>query len=197
MSTDGKEWTTVKKMRNQDGGEDTASFNGTKARYVKLQGVERGTGYGYSLWEMEVYGGKVSQDEKNTPSGTNVALNTETKQSGSENDAMTSEKAVDGNGESRWSSNYADDAWMTMDLGNAYEINKVLINWEGAYGKNYDILVSMDGENWTTVKEMRNQNGREDTVEFNAVKARYVKFQGVERGTGYGYSIWEMQVLTK
>ena len=44
---------------------------------------------------------------------------------------------------------------------------------------------------------MRNQNGREDTVEFNAVKARYVKFQGVERGTGYGYSIWEMQVLTK
>ena len=197
VSTDGKEWTTVKKMRNQDGGEDIASFNGTKARYVKLQGVERGTGYGYSLWEMEVYGGKVSQGETNTPSGTNVALNADTKQSGSENDAMTSEKAVDGNGESRWSSNYADNAWMTMDLGKTYEINKVLINWEGAYGKNYDILVSMDGENWTTVKEMRNQNGREDTVEFNAVKARYVKFQGVERGTGYGYSIWEMQVLTK
>ena len=36
MSTDGKEWTTVKKMRNQDGGEDTASLNGTKARYVKI-----------------------------------------------------------------------------------------------------------------------------------------------------------------
>ncbi len=25
-------------------------------RYVRMRGVERGTGYGYSLWEFEVYG---------------------------------------------------------------------------------------------------------------------------------------------
>ena len=82
--------------------------------------------------------------------------------------------------------------------------NTSALVWDSvAYGNGKFVAVgdcvstSTDGENWTTVKEMRNQNGREDTVEFNAVKARYVKFQGVERGTGYGYSIWEMQVLTK
>ena len=110
---------------------------------------------------------------------------------------MAAANAFDGDEGTRWSSNFADDAWIAVDLGKTYTVGKVVLKWEAAYGKAYDIQVSTDGKNWTTVKEMRDQNGGEDTVEFNAVKARYVKFQGVERGTGYGYSIWEMQVLTK
>ena len=32
-----------------------------KGRYVKVQGIRRGTGYGYSLYEMKVYGGEEHQ----------------------------------------------------------------------------------------------------------------------------------------
>ena len=55
-STDGKTWKTVKNVTNGKGGEETVAFNSTDARYVRMQGVERALPYGYSLWEMEVYG---------------------------------------------------------------------------------------------------------------------------------------------
>ena len=35
-----------------------------------------------------------------------------------------------GNDDSRWSSNFADDAWLIIDLEKTYMINKVVINWE-------------------------------------------------------------------
>ena len=43
-------------MTNGKGEEETVAFNSTDARYVRMQGVERALPYGYSLWEMEVYG---------------------------------------------------------------------------------------------------------------------------------------------
>ena len=200
ISNDGVNWTTVKEMRGQDGGEDIIEFNAVTARYLKLQGIERATGYGYSLWEMEVYGeNSVSGEETNNPavSGQNVAVNKNVIQSGSESSSMAADKAVDGNTNTRWSSDFNDNAWMYVDLGNTYAVNKINILWENAYGKEYDIQVSNDGINWITVKEMRNQDGGEDVVEFNTVNARYVKFQGVKRAIGYGYSMWEFEVLAK
>lgn len=190
-------------MKNQNGGEDVVEFDAVSARYVKMNGLERATGYGYSLWEMEVYTGKSStgSTQPDTPkpsvSGTNVALDGDTTESGSENSGMAADKAVDGDKGTRWSSNFDDNAWMSVDLGDTYEINKVIITWENAYGKAYDIQVSADGKNWTTVKELRNQDGGEDVIEFSAVKARYVKFQGVTRAMGYGYSMWDFQVIAK
>ena len=55
-SMNGSSWTTVRTMTGQDGGEDTIALNGVTARYVRMQGVTRALPYGYSLWEMEVYG---------------------------------------------------------------------------------------------------------------------------------------------
>ena len=61
-----------------------------------MQGVERALPYGYSLWEMEVYGKsfqvQVSDDSNNedssVPSGTNVAKSAKATSSGNEADAM-------------------------------------------------------------------------------------------------------------
>ena len=152
-STDGKTWKTVKNVTNGKGGEETVAFNSTDARYVRMQGVERALPYGYSLWEMEVYG-KVSgsasdgsnNEDSSVPSDTNVAKSAKTTSSGNETDAMAAKYAVDGDNGTRWSSNFVDDAWLLVDLGKAYTINKVVLNWEGAYGKAYKIQTSTDGE---------------------------------------------------
>lgn len=202
VSNDASGWNTVKHVKDGNGGTDTVSFNATAARYVRMKGVKRGTGYGYSLWEMEVYTGAGSSsgsgsDSSSVASGTNVALKADTEQSGSEGDGTKAKYAVDGDDGTRWSSNFADDAWMSIDLGKAYTINKVIIKWEAAYGKNYKILTSTDGKNWTTAKTINDSDGGTDTITFDAVSARYVKMQGVKRALDYGYSIWEMQVLTK
>ena len=61
----------------------------------------------------------------------------------------------------------------------AYTINKVVLNWEGAYGKAYKIQTSTDGKNWTTVKNVTDGKGGEETITFDATKARYVRMQDV------------------
>jgi hypothetical protein len=38
-----------------DGGTDVDVFPATTARYVRMMGVTRGTSYGYSLFEFEVF----------------------------------------------------------------------------------------------------------------------------------------------
>lgn len=124
----------------------------------------------------------------------NLAKGKSASASGSENEEVIPALAFDGDMGTRWSSNFADDAWIVVDLEKTYTIGKVVLNWEDAYGEAYDILVSTDGDNWTTVKNLTGQDGGEDVVTFDAIEARYVKMQGVTRALPYGYSLWEMGV---
>ena len=197
-STDGKNWTTVKNVTDGKGGVETITFTAIDARYVKMQGVTRALPYGYSIWEMEGYGkGSAGESEEPDVSGENVAKGATADASGVEADGTLAKYAIDGNNGTRWSSNFADDAWICVDLGKSYTINKVVLNWEGAYGESYKIQTSTDGKTWKTVKSLTGQNGGIDTVVFDAVSARYVKMQGVKRALPYGYSLWEMEVYTK
>ncbi|KKO55559.1 discoidin domain-containing protein [Paenibacillus sp. DMB20] len=77
-------------------------------------------------------------------------------------------------------------------------MDTVRIDWEYARAKTYRLLVSDDKQNWTHVIKENNgiitaHDGKE-TVQFDPVKARYVKFEGIERATDYGYSFYEFGV---
>lgn len=69
--------------------------------------------------------------------------------SGSENAGTTPGLAFDGDGATRWSSNFADDAWIRLDLGTTLRIDRVALDWETAYGKRYVLEVSKNGTDWT------------------------------------------------
>ncbi|WP_179281372.1 DUF4855 domain-containing protein [Paenibacillus sp. XY044] len=106
--------------------------------------------------------------------------------------------AVDGFSSTRWASNYVNDSWFQVDLGEAKPFDTIRIEWEFARAKTYKILVSDDKQNWTSVIKDNNgiitaHDGKE-TVRFQPVTARYVKFQGIERATDYGYSFYEFGV---
>ncbi|MFF0739205.1 discoidin domain-containing protein [Streptomyces sp. NPDC004111] len=55
LSANGTDWTTAHTSANSSGGTETLGVTGT-ARYVRMLGLTRATGYGYSLWEFQVYG---------------------------------------------------------------------------------------------------------------------------------------------
>jgi len=56
ISADGTNWTTLKDETAGDGGtDDITGLSGT-GRYLRVYGTARGTSYGYSLWELQVYG---------------------------------------------------------------------------------------------------------------------------------------------
>ncbi|MFF8408664.1 glycosyl hydrolase family 8 [Streptomyces omiyaensis] len=54
-SADGSAWTDVYTTTTGDGAVDDLTLSGS-GRYVRMYGTGRGTAYGYSLWEFEVYG---------------------------------------------------------------------------------------------------------------------------------------------
>jgi hypothetical protein len=55
-SPDGSAWTTIYTTTTGNGAtDDLTGLNGT-GRYVRVNGTARGTAYGYSLFEMQVYG---------------------------------------------------------------------------------------------------------------------------------------------
>ena len=125
----------------------------------------------------------------------NLALN-KTATASSENGGDKAANAVDGNAGSRWQANNENaskDDWIQVDLGDVYAVNTVKLNWETAYASKYKIQVSTDGENWTDVATQNGQKG-EVTTTFAAVKAQYVRMQGLSMATNYGYSLYEFEV---
>ncbi|MFJ9054957.1 discoidin domain-containing protein [Streptomyces sp. NPDC102409] len=55
LSSNGTDWSTAYSTTTGSGGAETVDVSGT-ARYVRMLGTARATGYGYSLWEFKVFG---------------------------------------------------------------------------------------------------------------------------------------------
>lgn len=208
-SDDGSSWTTLSTVTNGDGGADVLDVDGA-GRYVRLLGDARGTGYGYSLWEFRVFGepagGPVDPTDPTDPNGPTACLTDvtagATATASSQQGDSTPARAVDQNTSTRWGSvlntttwTGQDDEWLQVDLGEANDVCGVSILWEGAYGKDYDVQVSTDGLTWATAAQARGQDGGTDVVTFGTTSARYVRWQGVARGTTFGYSMYELRVL--
>ncbi|MGW0916742.1 discoidin domain-containing protein [Streptomyces sp. NPDC002784] len=64
-SDNGTDWRTLRTVTGSDGGTDDLALTGS-GRYVRMLGTERSGGYGYSLWEFQVYG---NTDDPPPPTG--------------------------------------------------------------------------------------------------------------------------------
>jgi hypothetical protein len=103
--------------------------------------------------------------------------------------------AVDGNLTTRWASGWSDPQWLKVDLGNEQTVSRVVLRWETAYGKSYRVEVSRDGTSWQQVYATTTGDGGTDVARFGATQARYVRVTGTQRGTSYGYSLYELQAF--
>ncbi|MGW4056743.1 discoidin domain-containing protein [Amycolatopsis sp. NPDC004747] len=101
--------------------------------------------------------------------------------------------ATDGNGATRWASAWSDPQWLQVDLGRSQAFDHVQLVWEAAFGRAYEIRVSDDGANWRTVAATTSGDGGVDDLAVSAT-GRYVRVYGTQRGTGYGYSLYEFGV---
>ncbi|WP_407359221.1 discoidin domain-containing protein [Microbacterium sp. LTA6] len=70
ISVDGTTWTTLKDETAGNGGtDDITGLNGT-GRYLRVHGTARGTAYGYSLYELQVFGSTGGGTPTPTPTPT-------------------------------------------------------------------------------------------------------------------------------
>lgn len=111
-----------------------------------------------------------------------------------EDSTFPASKAVDGSTTTRWASKEGiDPQWISVDLGAGATVSKVDLNWEAAYAKSYKIQISADGSSWTTLKTETAGNGGTDSWTGSGT-GRYLRIYGTQRGTSYGYSLWELKV---
>ncbi|GIE92887.1 galactose-binding domain-containing protein [Paractinoplanes rishiriensis] len=190
-STDGTTWTTAHQTSTGAGGTETLTLSGT-GRYVRMYGTARGSGYGYSLFEFKVYGSTSAPAACGT---TNVAQGRPATASSQEGADVAPGNAVDGNAQTRWSSEFSDPQWIGVDLGSNQTICQVVLVWEGAYGRAYQIQTSTDGTTWTTAHQTSTGAGGTETLTLSGT-GRYVRMYGTVRGSSYGYSLFEFRIFT-
>src|SRR3984893_17780048 len=124
---------------------------------------------------------------------TNLALHQPTTASSVQGPSWPASSATDGSLTPRWSSAFADPQWLQVDLGTAQPVCQVVIHWENAYAKAFQIQTSNDAANWTTIYSTTACDRLQGTLNLTG-SARYIRMNGTARATQYGYSIYELQV---
>ncbi|MCY9530863.1 DUF4855 domain-containing protein [Paenibacillus alvei] len=179
----------MKRFEGTDAGQFDKYLKGFNVKLDQLSADQIISDTAYAALKEEVYSliGNLAENKPATASSVEGSLA-----------RLAPENAVDGFSSTRWSSAYVDDTWFQVDLGESKEFDTVSIDWENARAKTYKLLVSDDNQNWTSV--IKDNDGiitahaGKETVHFDPVTARYVKFQGVQKNTEYGYSFYEFGV---
>lgn len=174
ISKDGKSWETIFATGKSDGGSDVLWVGNQKATAIKVFCIERATMYGNSIWEVSVW---------DSPSIYASSI---------QNEKFVPQFAIDGDITTRWSSQFHDKEWLIIDFQKAIQFNRITLAWEFAYAKSYKIQVSNDRKNWQTVYETTSSRGGLETIVLDVVQGRYLKIYCLERGTEFGFSIFEV-----
>ncbi|MGW4466168.1 discoidin domain-containing protein [Micromonospora sp. NPDC004704] len=196
-SPDTVTWTTVYSTTTGTGGTQTIPVTGT-GRHLRLYGTARSSGYGYSLYELQVYGTTGTTPTPNPTGGCgtdNAALGRPATASSAQAADTPAGAAVDGNPGTRWSSAWSDPQWLQVDLGTVRSICQAVLQWEGAYASAYQIQTSTDATTWTTAYATTTGTGGTQTIPLTA-SGRYLRMYGTTRATGYGYSLYELLIRT-
>ncbi len=187
-SQDGTNYELVGSVTDGKGSEETVPVNNI-CSYIKIV-AKSGNGNNYQIKEVTMNEGKLISLNKPVETSS-VSTNAPT---------FTGNLAVDGDLETRWASlRGVDDNWITIDLEKEAIIDAMEIYWEAACSDNYQIEVSNDNVNWTTVKaSLSTDTSLNDKIIFDEeVSARYVKIHSLKSRVldkNYGVNIYEIKV---
>jgi hypothetical protein len=177
-------WATAKAVTGNTATTNDYPNLGKSGRYVRMRGTARGTGYGYSLFEFAIY-----------PYDPNPNLALGKPATTSASPIQAAANAFDGDGKTRWESAYTDVQYLTVDLGEEQTIDRIRLTWESALGKDFTLDVSSDGTTWQTAVTVTGNISTSNEYANLGKKGRYVRMNGLARGTAYGYSLYEFEVF--
>jgi F5/8 type C domain/Secretion system C-terminal sorting domain len=140
--------------------------------------------------QLAIYGLKPSN-----PCANNIALG-KTVTASTINSPNVPAYAVDGITTTFWGSLFTDNQWLVVDLGSAYNICGVSIDWQpGSGASTFGIDVSSDGVNWTNIDSVTSNAASLNSVN-GAWSDRYVRISAsLRQNPGGGYAVLEMDVF--
>ncbi len=110
---------------------------------------------------------------------------------------FTADLAVDGDPTgTRWASSSKDGQVLRIDLGSVKTITNLNLNWEAAYAKTFQILVTNNlALPWRNATGVVAGKVGQQNLSFRAITGRYVRITGLTRATPYGISLWDAKVF--
>ena len=105
--------------------------------------------------------------------------------------------AIDAKLNTSWNSALDEPQWLVADLGETYDVDKVIISWGSAYAASYKIAMSEDKINWKEAYSTDTGRGGVETLIFPIAKARYIKIDCIKKSGESGFSIREVSVYGK
>ena len=129
----------------------------------------------------------------------NIALGKSTTASSSENSGTLPEYINDGNFNTRWSSEWQDNEYITIDLEQYSFIDHITLHWETAYASQFAILITDEQPSSSALSSplpssatCYQSSGDVQTIPV-AKSGRYITLIGIERATAYGISLYELE----
>lgn len=103
--------------------------------------------------------------------------------------------AVDGRANTAWRAPaVARPQELTLDLGYQREFGGLTLSWQpGAHASDYEVALSPDHEQWTTLRRVRGGNGGVDALRLADSEARYLRLT-LQRGPAPSYALAEVQI---
>ncbi|MFA6103346.1 MAG: discoidin domain-containing protein [Victivallaceae bacterium] len=187
-----KDWKKVYSTSDGAGGQENIKFDEQSARFIRLNLIKRGTGYGFSIFEIALLP-EAGKSESEVPV-VNTSSGIKVRASSVETPNLSADKAIDGDVNTRWSSVCKDEQWIEFDFGIAKSFDGLTIIWELAFAREYNILVSNDGKKWKKVYSTKNGAGGTEDIKFAVQNAQYLKIDCTRRGTQWGNSIFEVKL---
>jgi len=84
--------------------------------------------------------------------------------------------------------------WITIDFGYQREVGGLVIDWGGKnHASAYDVQLSDDGREWTTVSTVTNGNGVRDYLYLHEQEGRYLKLV-MKKRRGKEYAVTKLEV---
>ncbi|MGF7142973.1 hypothetical protein HNQ56_001395 [Anaerotaenia torta] len=173
-------------------------FNNVKARYFRINQTGDGPTNYWSINELRVFlmeGIYVEPTEVKALDTSKWTIEVYKTADGDDKANM-----IDGDGATRWANGEAQmpgtmDQWVMVDLGSAQDFNRIML-WtpSGDAAKGYEVFVSEDGTNWTSVAagiaDMYFTN-----IDFDTTKARYFRINQTGDGPTNYWSINELRAF--
>ncbi len=178
LSDDGAQWRTVFTEMDGDGKTDWIFFKPVTARFLRIQGRRRGTGWGYSIKELYLLRGSEwpTIEAHSTVAGSNP------------------QHIVDGRPTTYWRSAAQGRQEVIIHLPYAIDVGGLEIAWGPEFATSYRVaLATADGQ-WQPIKSVSQGNGARDFIYFSSMRTDRIRLQLERSNRGQGYLIDEIRL---
>jgi hypothetical protein len=186
VSDDAVTWTTAQQITANTILKNSLLLSAS-ARFVRINATKSAGNNGYAINEFQVFGDTLTNTLVDIAKGKTVVSSADASAT------LAAAKVVDADFTTRWASAQTDPQWIYVDLGKTYNVTNVNITWQLNLAKDFEVQVSADAANWTTLKSITNNTAYANFIPVSGT-GRYIRIYGTAKA-GASYSIYDLQVL--